>query len=176
MARRPVAGSAPDRVDNAVASLLPLATTVLAMLLSIQPVPIPGYAALTPAFTLMAAYHWTIYRPDLLPPLALFIIGSIQDLIAGGLLGATALLLLLARGLVLRHRDHFINRPFPFVWSGFTMLTGAAMLFLWSLHSLLTAGLLDFRSTVFRAVLTISLFPAASFLLGRAQRGLMGGG
>ena len=35
------------------------------------PLHIPGYAALTPAFTLMAVYHWTIYRPDLLPALAL---------------------------------------------------------------------------------------------------------
>ena len=56
-----------------MAILLPVATTVLAMLLSIQAIPIPGYAPVTPAFTLMAAYHWTIYRPDLLPSLALFI-------------------------------------------------------------------------------------------------------
>ena len=67
-----------------MASLLPVATTVLAMLLSIQPVHIPGYEAVTPAFTLMAAYHWTIYRPDLLPALALFVIGTLQDLLTGG--------------------------------------------------------------------------------------------
>lgn len=159
-----------------MASLLPVATTVLAMLLSIQAMPIPGYAPVTPAFTLMAAYHWTIYRPDLLPALALFIIGTIQDLLSGGLTGVTALLLLLARAIVSGNRQHFVNRPFPFVWAGFTLLTGGAMLFLWTLHSLLAAELLDFRGTVFRAVLTISVFPVASFLLGRAQRALMSEG
>jgi len=159
-----------------MAILLPVATTVLAMLLSIQAIPIPGYAPVTPAFTLMAAYHWTIYRPDLLPSLALFIIGTIQDLLSGGLTGVTALLLLLARAIVSGNRQHFVNRPFPFVWAGFTLLTGGAMLFLWTLHSLLAAELLDFRGTVFRAVLTISVCPVASFLLGRTQRALMSEG
>jgi rod shape-determining protein MreD len=159
-----------------MASLLPVATTVLAMLLSIQAMPIPGYAPVTPAFTLMAAYHWTIYRPGLLPASVLFIIGTTQDLLSGGPPGVTALLLLLARAIVSSNRRHFVNRPFPFVWAGFTLLTGGAMLFLWSLHSLLAAELVDFRGTVFRAVLTISVFPVASFLLGRTQRALMSEG
>ena len=58
------------RVDNGAARLLPVATTLIAAVISVLPVKIPGYAALTPMFILMAAYHWTIYRPDLLPPLA----------------------------------------------------------------------------------------------------------
>jgi len=165
---------APQRADDPVAWLLPIMTTLLATVISIQPAHIPGYAALTPAFTLMAVYHWTIYRPDLLPPFALFLIGITQDLLAGVSPGVTALVLLLARAVVLRQRRHFVNRPFPFVWTGFTMLTGAAMLFLWALHCLFDGVLVDFRGTFFRAVLTISVFPIASFLLGRTQRTLMG--
>jgi rod shape-determining protein MreD len=164
------------RVDSAAARLLPAATTVLAAALSILPVHIPGYAALTPAFTLMAAYHWTIYRPDLLPPVALFAIGATQDLLAGAPLGVTALLLLLARGAVMAYRRYFINRLFPFVWTGFTLLTGIALLGLWALHCVLDWTFLGIRATVFRAVLTVAIFPLASFLLGRAQRALMGAG
>jgi rod shape-determining protein MreD len=165
---------APQRVENPLARLLPIATTLFATVISIQPAHIPGYAALTPAFTLMAVYHWTIYRPDLLPPSALFLLGVTQDLLAGAPPGVTALLLLVARAAVLPYRRHFVNRLFPFVWTGFTMLTSGSMLFLWTLHCLLDGGLVDFRGTVFRAVLTISMFPIASFLLGRAQRTLMG--
>ena len=163
-----------QRIDNPVARLLPIATTLLATVISIQPAHIPGYAALTPAFTLMAVYHWTIYRPDLLSPFALFLVGITQDLLAGVPPGVTALVLLLTRAVVLRHRRHFVNRPFPFVWTGFTMLSGVAMLFLWTFHCLLDGVLVDFRGTVFRAVLTVSMFPIASFLLGRTQRTLMG--
>lgn len=176
MALRSAGTSAPQPIDNPFARLLPLATTLLATIITIQPAHIPGYAALTPAFTLMAVYHWTVYRPDLLPPLALFLVGMTQDLLAGVPPGATALVLLLARAVVLRQRRHFVNRPFPFVWAGFTALTGGAMLFFWTFYCLLDGVLVDFRGTVFRAVLTISLFPIASFLLGRTQRTLMGAG
>lgn len=162
--------------DNAVSRLLPIATTMLAALLSIEPIRIPGYSALSPAFMLMAAYHWTIYRPELLPPLSLFLIGIVYDLLADAPIGVTSLLLLGARAVVLGHRRLFLNRPFPFVWAGFAILTGAAMLFSWLVHCLLAGVLLDFRSTVFRAVLTTSLFPLFSFLLGRTQRALMGAG
>src|SRR5262245_32491054 len=102
-------------MDNAMANLLPLATMVFALVLSIEPVQIPGYAAVAPAFTLMAAYHWTIYRPDLLSPLMLFFAGTLQDLLTGELPGVTAFLLLFAYAIVLPHRQHFVNRPFPFI-------------------------------------------------------------
>lgn len=163
------------RVNNGLARLLPVATTLFALLIAILPLRIPGYAALTPAFTLMAVYHWTIYRPDLLPAAGVFAIGLAQDLLTGDPVGVNALLLLLARAAVLRQRRHFVNRTFPFVWSGFTLLAMATMSTQWVLHSLLQLSLSGFRITVFRAVLTIAIFPAASFALGRTQRALMGG-
>ena len=164
------------RVNGGIARLLPIATTALAALISILPLKIPGYAALTPAFTLMAAYHWTIYRPDLLPPLALFALGVAEDLVVGAPVGVTALLLLLVYSVVLSYRRYFVNRTFPFVWSGFTILTMSAMLGLWAVYSMLDLTLLSIRNTIFRGVLTIAIFPVASFLLGRTQRAMMGAG
>jgi rod shape-determining protein MreD len=164
------------RVNGVAGRTLPVATTLLAAVFSVLPLRIPGYAALTPVFTLMAAYHWTIYRPDLLPPLALFAIGLTEDLLAGSPIGVNALLLLMARSAVLGYRRYFVNRTFPFVWTGFTLLTIVAMLGLWVLHCVLDLSLLDFRSTLIRGVLTIAIFPLASFLLGRTQRSMMGPG
>jgi rod shape-determining protein MreD len=159
-----------------MASLLPLATTLLAVALSVEPLRLPGFGEATPAFALMAAYHWTIYRPGLLPASALFAVGTLQDLLCGGVPGVTALLLLLFRAILLDRRHLFSDGPFPFIWAGFALLTGGAMLVLWTLDSLLTGELLGFRSPGACAVLTISLFPAASFLLGRSQRAFMGAG
>jgi len=157
-------------------NLLPIATTVLASLLSIEPLHIGGYSALMPAFTLMATYHWTMYRPALLPPLSLFVIGSMQDLLSGELPGITAVSLLLARAIVMTHRYHFVGRPFPFIWAGFTLTIGGVALVLWALHSLIAAEFPELRGPVFRAVLTIAVFPVGSFLLGRSQRALIGAG
>lgn len=162
------------RVNSGLARALPIATTVLAALITILPLRVPGYAALTPALTLMAVYHWTIYRPDLLPPFGLFAVGLAQDLLAGAPVGVGALTLLLARAAVLRFRRYFINRTFPFVWAGFTLLGAAATLGLWALHCLIELSFFDVRNAVFRTVLTVAMFPAASFALGRTQRALMG--
>lgn len=162
------------RVNGGIARMLPMATMVLAAIIAILPLRVPGYSALTPAFALMAVYHWTIYRPDLLPPVGLFAVGLAQDLIAGTTVGVGALVLLLARAAVLRFRRHFISRTFPFVWGGFMLLAAAAMLGLWAVHSLMHLSFFDFRITVFRTVLTVAIFPVASFALGRTQRAVMG--
>jgi rod shape-determining protein MreD len=162
------------RVNNGLVRLLPMATTTLAAVLAVLPVRVPGYAALTPAFALMAVYHWTIYRPDLLPPVGLFAVGLAQDLLTGAPVGVNALALLLSRTAVLRYRRYFINCTFPFVWSGFALLGATVILGLWALHCLIQLSLFDLRTTVFRAVLTVAIFPVASLALGRTQRALMG--
>jgi hypothetical protein len=40
----------------------------------------------------------------------------------------------------------------------------------------LDLSFLDFRNAVIRAALTVAMFPLASFMLGRAQRAVMGTG
>src|SRR6267154_1629462 len=163
------------RVNSGAARLVPILTTIIAAILAILPLRIPGYAALTPALALMAVYHWTIYRPDLLPAFALFAIGIGEDLLAGSLVGIGALTLLVTRAAVLQSRRLFVGRTFPFVWAGFTLVAGGALLGLWALHCLLEFSFINPRNTVFRMVLTIAVFPAASFLLGRTQRALIDG-
>jgi rod shape-determining protein MreD len=164
------------RVHSGIARALPIATSVLAAFITILPLGVPGYAALTPAFVLMAVYHWTIYRPDLLAPIGLFLVGLGQDLLAGTTIGAGALVLLLARAAVLHSRRYFINQAFSIVWGGFALLAGTAMLGVWTLHCLLQLSFFDLRTAMFRTVLTVAIFPVASFALGRTQRAVMGAG
>jgi rod shape-determining protein MreD len=162
------------RAGGPIGRFLPVATVALAALIGLLPLPVPGYAALTPAFALMAVYHWSVYRPDLLPPSALFAIGMAQDLVGGATLPASALMLLLARAAVLRVRRYFIGQSFPFVWAGFAVLAMAAMLGLWALHCILQLSLFDLRTAIIRAALSVTLFPAASLVLARGQRALIG--
>ena len=175
MAIRDFSAPALPRVNSSAGRLVPILTTIITALLAILPLRIPGYAALTPALALMAVYHWTIYRPDLLPAVALFAIGIAEDLLTGGLVGIGPLTLLVTRAVVLQSRRHLVGRTFPSVWAGFTMVAGGALLGLWALHCILEFSLLNPRNTVFRLVLTIAVFPATSFLLGRIQRTLIDG-
>lgn len=175
MAIRMTGAPAAPPIDNLAAWSLPVVTTAAAAVFTVQPIPIPGYAALTPALILMAVFHWTLYRPDLLPPLAIFLTGAAFDLVSGGPPGLTALVLLATRAVVLRYRRWIMDRSFPFVWGGFALLSSAAMLWRWMLHVLLDGGAVELRDSIFRTVLTIAFFPIASYLLGRTQWALMGG-
>jgi rod shape-determining protein MreD len=156
-----------------VALLTPTATTGLCALISLQPVDLPVHPFGGPSFALMAVFHWTIYRPNILPPLALFIIGLINDLLTGNRLGMTSLLFLVSRVAVLWCRRWFFDRSFLFVWAGFAALTIAAAVGEWVTETVLTLHADGPSGMVFQAALTISIFPLASWLLGRTQCALI---
>jgi len=164
-----------QRDQSLPSRLVPFTTTFLFTLVSVVPLHIPGFAVVTPSFALMAIYHWTIYRPDLLPPVAVFGTGMLLDLLNGApYVGTSSLLLLLLRQLLLSQRRFFVNRPpFAYLWAGFLLVTAAMTAVEWALVSLLNGSALAAEAPIFGAALTAASFPVGSFLLGRTQRGVL---
>jgi rod shape-determining protein MreD len=158
------------RETGFVPALLPTCTLLLLALLSVLPLRIPGYAAVTPAFVVMGLYYWTVYRPDLLAPMAVFLVGMFSDLLSGTPLGVSALALLSVRGAVMPQRRYFVGRLFPFVWMGFTLAAAAALGFQWAIGSIYNGVFLDPRIVALQWVLTVAAFPPVSYLLMRLQR------
>jgi rod shape-determining protein MreD len=154
--------------------LVPFATSLLFVLVSVVPLQIPGFAAVTPSFALMAVFHWTNYRPDLLPLSAVFVLGLLLDLLNGTpYIGASALVLLLARTGVLVQRKRLADRDFPFMWFGFLLLAAGTFFFTWAFIGLLNGRILGPRPFLFQAVLTVACFPVGSYLLVRIHRAIL---
>jgi rod shape-determining protein MreD len=154
--------------------LVPFLTTVLFAFFSIVPLNLPGFSVVMPAFALMAVFHWSVYRPDLLPLSAVFASGLLLDLLNGTpYVGISALVFLVGRSAVMSQRKLFVNRPFAIVWLGFLVLAVTAFLLLWALVSALHASFIDLRPFAFQAVLTVACYPAASYVLARAQRAFL---
>lgn len=154
--------------------LVPFLTTVLFAFFSVVPLNLPGFAVVMPAFALMAVFHWSVYRPDLLPLSAVFVSGLLLDLMNGTpYVGISALVFLIGRSAVMGQRKLFVNRPFAIVWLGFLVLAVAAFLLLWALVSALHGAFIDLRPFAFQAVLTVACYPAASYVLARAQRAFL---
>lgn len=154
--------------------LVPFMTTVLLAFLSVVPLNLPGFAVVMPSFALMAVFHWTVYRPDLLPLSTVFVVGLLVDLLNGTpYVGLTALVLLLGRAAVMGQRKLFVNRPFVVVWLGFVVLASGVFLLLWALVSAIHGMVIDLRPFVFQAVLTVACYPVASYVLARAQRAFL---
>jgi rod shape-determining protein MreD len=153
-----------------VARLVPTFTILVLALLSVLPLRFPDYAEVAPLLALAGLYYWTIYRPDLLAPAAIFLCGLVLDLLSGAPLGVAALVFLLARVVVVPQRRFFVDRLFPFLWGGFTLLAAVAIAFLWLLGSVLAGVMLDMRAATLQWVLTVACFPAVTYLLVRVQR------
>jgi rod shape-determining protein MreD len=163
-----------QREAGGLNKLTPFVTTVLLVLFSVVPLHLPGFAVVTPSFALMAVYHWTIYRPELLPPVTVFTAGLLLDLLNGTpYVGTSALFLLLTRSVLMSQRRYFVNRTFPVLWAGFLLVTAIVTALEWVLVSLLHGGLLGSRPFIFAAVLTVASFPLVSYFLARLQRAVL---
>jgi rod shape-determining protein MreD len=153
--------------------MVPPGVSLLLALISVVPIGLPDYPSVTPNLLLMSVYHWTLYRPEHLSYLAVFLIGLLFDLLTtapGAAVGVTPLMLLLVRWTVLGNRRSFVGSGFAFVWLGFGAVTAAIAVLVWVIGSGLAVTLLDPRRFAFEAVLTVALFPAADWLLARLQR------
>ena len=151
--------------------VVPFLSTLCFVLVSVVPLQIPGFAAVTPSFALMAVYHWTSYRPDLLPLTAVFVLGLLLDLLNGTpYLGVAALTLILARTAVLNGRRYFADRPFAVLWLGFLVIAAGAFAFDWAVVSLLDGTVLGTRPFIFEAALTVACYPVGSYVLVRLHR------
>ncbi|HKT20644.1 MAG TPA: rod shape-determining protein MreD [Stellaceae bacterium] len=163
-----------SRDSGYVTRLVPFVMTLIFALVSIVPLNLPGFAVVTPAFTLMAVFHWTVYRPDLLPLSAVFVSGLFLDLLNGTpYVGLSALIFLLARTAVMAQRQLFVNRTFPVLWLGFLGVAAGTFALLWVLVCLLHGGFVGLRPFIFEAVLTVACYPVGSYILALAQRALL---
>jgi rod shape-determining protein MreD len=159
-----------EPVDGIGPKLVPAAFTLVLAILSVIPLGIPGYAQVTPNFVLMSIYYWTIYRPDHLPYLVVFLIGLLVDLLTFGPPGATPFALLIVRATVLSQRKFFVGKNFPIVWWGFTIATVAVTVLIWGIGGLYSGRVLDPRSFIFQGVLTAAFYPVLSWGFSRVQR------
>lgn len=160
----------PRRLLASLTLLVPPLIGLICIIIGVAPSGVAGLGAAGPALTLMLVYFWTIFQPRLLPPPAVFIIGFIQDVLTGAPIGMGTLVLLGVQQFVLRERRVFTARTFAIAWFGFTVVALIATTALWLLVALYQAQLVDPGPFVGQLVLSVLLYPAASWLFGQIVR------
>lgn len=159
---------------------MPLALVVMGLLIALVPIDgLPG-RSLTPSITLMVVYSWTIYQPDQLPPAAIFTAGIFEDLLLGGPVGVTALVLLFVYAVADSQRTNIEGRNHMTGWVGFGLIAVAAGILSWLLGSFYYSIFLNLGSFVIQTIMSIALYPlfAALFALlqNQASRFVNSGG
>lgn len=166
-------GALGRRLARLLGQATPAALTALLMLPSVLPIEAPRIGEITPMLTVMAVFYWSIYRPELLPPWIAFAIGLLQDLVSGGPVGMTALILVLVAAYVATQRRVFLTRSFMVGWGGFALIALAVAAGSWALASLYFGGVMRPAPILLQAMATVMLYPALVWLLGRAQIAMM---
>ncbi len=161
------------RADLLASAVTPVVVTVLLALIGMVHSQVPGYAAVAPVLPLSAIYFWSVYRPGLMPVLAVFFVGLLFDLLSGGPPGLFAAVFMAVRLVTVSQRRFFVGKPFMMVWWGFMMITAGAALFAWLLASINLGRPLIGWAPVFQFLLGVGLYPLVSWLLVKADASLV---
>lgn len=134
--------------------------------------PLPFFANLVPHLTLIGVYYWSVFRPELMPISLIFVIGVLQDILSGGPLGMTALLLILVGLLVTLQGRKFLERDFMFNWLIFSFVSVSYGLSAWILASLYHKMPSAMLESLGQVILTIAIFPPLYWMLGGIRKRL----
>ena len=157
------------RLRDVVAGATPfMLAVILAMIISV-PLQLPYVGAIAPYLTLAAVYYWAVFRPDLFGYGSAFCLGLFADIVSGGPLGLGALVLVAVQGVSVTQRRFFLGKPFHILWWGFAVIAPVAMLLTWLLASIYSGMFLAIGPVVLQAIVTVALFPAVAWLLGRCH-------
>ena len=157
------------RLDVFSRQVVPSASTLAVIVLNVLPIPMDGLHAVAPSLPIIAVFYWTLYRPDLMPPLAVFLFGLVQDSLSGQPLGVAAFMLLFVHAVVQMQRRFFIVKSFGIIWLGFAVVTIGALLLGWLLTAVYHMALVPPRLLAFQALTTVGTFPVLCWALMRCQ-------
>ncbi|MDZ4328468.1 MAG: rod shape-determining protein MreD [Pseudomonas sp.] len=153
----------------------PFVMGLVCVLLSFVPLGRIFGSSLTPAFALMAIYYWAIVRPEMFPPLAVFTVGLVFDLLSGGIIGLWAFVYVLTYAVVISQRLLVVNAPFTVFWFGFLIVAVFAGAVAWAVVSIYYGRPVPPSSLMQHMVLTVAIFPIFAMIFGRVQARVLPG-
>ncbi|MEX2250192.1 MAG: rod shape-determining protein MreD [Parvibaculum sp.] len=164
------------RAGRIFMTVAPFVMGLACVLLSFVPFGRIFGSSLTPAFALMAIYYWAIVRPEMFPPLAVFAVGLVFDLLSGGIIGLWAFVYVVTYAVVISQRTLVVNAPFSVFWLGFLAVATFAGALAWAVVSIFYGMPVPPSSLVQHMVLTVAVFPVFAMIFGRVQTRVLPGG
>jgi rod shape-determining protein MreD len=158
------------RLDILTRLLTPFLLTLALVILNIIPLEIPGFSQVVPLMPLMAVYHWAVYKSELFPAYAVFIVGLLQDIFSGAPIGVYTIVFLMVYGMVIWQHRFLFGKSFSIIWLGFSIVSAGAFLLAWALISLWNFSLIDLQAVFFQYLLTAAFFPILAWVFMRWQQ------
>ena len=151
---------------------LTLLVVLVLFVLSALPFEVLSLGEIRPMFMLMAVYYLAIYRPSLISPLAVFIIGLLLDFISAYPLGLNAFVLVAAQWLVRGQMKFLQAQPFKVVWVGFVIVAVTSGAVQWCTFSLFNLVAYSIQPILLSVLLSSLVFPLLTVPLAIVNKAL----
>jgi rod shape-determining protein MreD len=122
-----------------------------------------------PSFILMGIYFWSIYRPTLIPPLLLFVVGLIYDVLMGFPLALHSVLFIAAHWGIKNQRLFFLGQSYWVLWIGFSIICFSMLILEYLFFSILAQSFLNVGPLIGNVFLSSFLFPLLSFIFNKTN-------
>ena len=162
-----------QRLDIFSRQLTPFFLTVFIIFLSAVPYEVPSLVSVMPLFSLIAVFHWGVYRSELLPPYAVFAIGIFQDALSGVPMGVFTIIYILTYNVVVAQQRFFARKSFYVVWLGFLVVSAGATFLVWGSLSFFKGSIIDPRAVIVQYMISLGCYPIVAYIFLRWQRAFL---
>ena len=121
-------------------------------------------------FVVMMIYYWAIYRPMLIPPSLVFVVGVCLDSMSGFPMGLSSFIFLILRQIVSDQRLFLTGQPFLVIWLGYAIVSGAFVILQWGVFGLIHLQWTPIAPVFSTFVAGVFLFPAIGLILNLSHK------
>jgi len=117
-----------------------------------------------PTFIYIVVFFWSVYRPSLLPPILLFVVGVVQDILLLYPVGLHAILLLVFQFFIVRQRLFLLGQTHFALWMIFSVSCFLLLSLEWFVFSIYHWSIYDFEGLAVKGIISILVYPFVSLL------------
>ena len=158
-----------NRIMDFTRAGIPFTLSVFLILLAIMPYGLPKSSLAAPILALISVYYWSVFRPDLMPPSAAFLLGLMVDILSGGPPGLNALVLIMVKWAASAQRRALAGKSFAVGWLGYLLIAAGAAVINWFVASLFHATIIESVPLLVSHAVGAAVYPLVAVLLARAQ-------
>ena len=161
------------RLSNKVADFcrsgIPFAVSVLLILAAVLPYGLPKSSLAAPVLALISVYYWSLFRPELMPAGAAFLLGLLVDVLSGGPPGLNALVLILVHWAASGQRRALAGKSFAVGWLGYLLIAGGAAILNWFVASVFHVTVIESVPLLVSHAIGTAAYPLVALFLARLQ-------
>ena len=160
----------PEQIDIILRFCVSYILMFILLILSAVSFALPLSVTIEISFMSMIIYYWAIYRPTLIPPLLVFIIGIVLDLLGGLPVGLNAFIFLTLRQIISDQRLFLMGQPFIVIWLVFAVVSTVVLLFQWVLFGFIHWEWTPIQPVILSIISGTFFFPVVGAILYLSHR------